>query len=64
VKFPVRVVGGPLDGNVYELQGDIGEQIELDSAAGVGVYEFAKSENGETVLNFLGPGWPTVARLQ
>lgn len=57
-KVPVRVIGGPLDGNVYELKGQVGERIDLNSAAGVCVYEFATTEDRSLVLYFVGPGWP------
>ena len=57
-KIPVRVIGGPLDGQAFTLEGKVGEQIDLNSAAGVCVYEFATTESGEAVLHFVGPGWP------
>jgi hypothetical protein len=57
--FPVRVVGGPLDGNEYELEFQVGKRIDLNSATGVCVYEFALAEDGAPVLYFVGPGWPT-----
>jgi hypothetical protein len=57
-KSSVRVIGGPLDGNVYELEVEIGGEIELNSAAGVCVYKFSTYNDGQPVLNFVGPGWP------
>jgi hypothetical protein len=57
-KIPVRLIGGPLDGQVFDLKGKPGEQMELNSAAGVCVYEFATADNGEAVMHFVGPGWP------
>ena len=51
----VRVFGGPLDGNSYDLPGDVGSTVELNSAAGVCVYQFASSGNGERILNYVGP---------
>jgi hypothetical protein len=57
-KSSVLVIGGPLDGNIYELEVEMGGQIELNSAAGVCVYEFSKSSDGQPVLYFVGPGWP------
>ena len=49
------VEGGPLDGNSYELRGEIGSTVELTSAAGVGIYRFTENGDGETVLEYLGP---------
>ena len=52
---PVLVVGGPLDGNKYDLPGDVGGTIELNSAAGVCVYELALAEDGTKIASYLGP---------
>ena len=38
----VRVIGGPLGGNAYEISGNEGDTIELNSPAGMYVYRFAK----------------------
>lgn len=51
----VRVIGGPLDGGTYDLDGDPEERIDLNSAAGVCVYEFATSDADEHVVNYIGP---------
>ena len=52
---PVHVLGGPLDGNSYDLPGEEGSPIELNSAAGVCVYQFELTESGERVLKYLSP---------
>ncbi len=48
---PVRVIGGPLDGGVYELPGEPGAPINLNTAAGVCIYQF--EEDG--TLTYVGP---------
>lgn len=54
----VQVVGGPLDGHQYDLKGAAGELIELNSAAGVCVYQFAQSDNDELILHYIRPASP------
>ena len=51
----VRVIGGPLDGGVYDLDGEAGAAINLNSAAGVCLYEFGTSDEEELILNYIGP---------
>ena len=51
----IHVVGGPLDGNEYELAGEVGDVISLNTPAGVCAYEFKISPEGETSLHYLGP---------
>jgi hypothetical protein len=52
----VRVKGGPLDGNVYEFPArEIGETIELNTAAGPRVHKFVRTKDGTTILEYVGP---------
>lgn len=51
----VRVFGGPLDGGLYELDGDLGSLINLNTAAGVCTYQFATSgQDEQVILNYIG----------
>ena len=50
----VRVFGGPLDGGLYELDGDLGSLINLNTAAGVCTYQFGTSESGAPILDYIG----------
>ena len=43
----VRVFGGPLDGGLYELDGELGSLINLNTAAGVCTNQFATSGQDE-----------------
>lgn len=49
---PIATVGGPLDGNVYNLHFEAGGTIELNSAAGVCIYRF---DDAEPVAHYIGP---------
>ncbi len=49
---PVLVIGGPLDGNTYRLHYQPGQDIELNSAAGVCLYRF---DQGQLVAYYLEP---------
>jgi len=49
----VQVIGGPLDGNAFDLSGAPGETIELNTAAGVCTYRFTAEDDG-TVLHYVG----------
>lgn len=52
----VRVSGGPLDGNVYDFPSkEIGETIELNTAAGPCIHTFAVADDGTTILEYVGP---------
>lgn len=56
IRRPVRVFGGPLDGGIYELHGEPGSLIDLNTAAGVCTYQFAISDQDQRiVLNYVGP---------
>ena len=46
----VRVFGGPLDGGIYELYGEPGSLINLNTAAGVCTYQFATSDQNEQII--------------
>ena len=53
---PVRAVGGPLDGGIYEICGEPGSLINLSTAAGVRSYQFAISDQDDRmILNYIGP---------
>jgi hypothetical protein len=54
----IRLVGGPLHGNRYDLVGEVGDRIDLNSPAGVCAYEFSVSPEGETALTYVGPASP------
>ena len=54
----VRVLDGPLGGNSYELGGEPGEVIVLNSAAGVCNYQCTLVDDGELALIYLGPADP------
>lgn len=56
---PTQVLDGPLGGNAYDLEGEVGESIDLNSAAGVCTYEFVLSEEDEVVLRYVGPATPS-----
>lgn len=53
----VRVVGGPLHGNVYAAAFNLGGQLKLKSLGAVNVYQFSVFEQ-EPVLHFVGPAPP------
>jgi hypothetical protein len=51
----IDLVGGPLDGKEFDLAGEAGDRIDLNSPAGVCVYEFALSPEGRMSLVYVGP---------
>lgn len=54
----IRLVGGPLHGNQYDLAGEVGDRIDLNSPAGVCEYEFTMSPEGAIGLTYTGPAGP------
>ncbi len=52
----VRVNGGPLDGNVYDLPLDqIGDTVDLNTPAGPCTHTVATADDGTTILEYVGP---------
>lgn len=53
--IPVRVVGGPLDGEVFKLDFKRDARIKLHSAAGAGVYDFGTDDRLGAIAHYIGP---------
>jgi len=57
---PVRVVGGPLNGNRYAVTTPREGAVALESLAGSFIYAFAE-DDGNLLLRFVGPAAPVVS---
>ena len=57
--IPVRIVGGPLDREVFKLDFNPGARIKLHSSAGVGVYDFATDDQLGATAQYIGPAPPS-----
>lgn len=53
--IPVRIVGGPLDGEVFKLDFKPEARIRLHSAAGVSVYDFDTDDRLGAIAQYVGP---------
>ena len=55
----VRIIGGPLNGNYYDLNFELGACIKLYSPAGASLYQFEADDQHEPAARYVGPASPS-----